>query len=68
MPFTIPEGFEDLQPAVKLFNKVDETSKALPPADQRKAVDYAKCIGAAPGEPLMLAAELIDTVQEQIKS
>jgi hypothetical protein len=68
MPLTIPEMLSDAPAGVALFNQVKDAIEAMPPAAERKAVDYAKAFGATADGPLMKLAELFDTVEAQIAS
>lgn len=61
------EVFDAALDAVELAKAVKAAVDGLPPKGERTAVDYAKAFGAAPGTPLMLTAELIDQVEQDVK-
>jgi hypothetical protein len=64
MGFTIPEALADLPQALSLVQKIQADVQALPPAAERKAVDYGKIVSDV--TPDLCA--LIDEVEAQIKS
>lgn len=64
----LTEILQDIPEVLNLANVIQANVAAMPPVAQRKAVDWAKCFGAAEGQPLMMLAMLIDKVSEQAKS
>lgn len=61
------EIFDASLDLVELGKAVKAAVAGLPPKAERTAVSYATAFGAAPDTPLMLAAELFDQVDRDIK-
>ena len=61
------EAIELGMDAIELTKVVSAAYKAMPPKEERKAVDYAIALGLAPGTPGYLTAELYDKADEALE-
>lgn len=68
MGLTLSEALTDLPAVLSLVTSAEAAVAALPPVASRKAVDYAKAFGFVVGSPGYQFADLIDTVEAQVKS
>lgn len=60
MPLDTAEGIAAAFRELPIFNVVQQAASALPPAETRKAVDYAACIGLEQSGPVYMALVEID--------